>query len=76
MPAPLKYESVDGAQPGSAEPKLIDTTPAPILPARVLAPRVALDIELGISISTRRASGAIACAHCTSSLLSVAQVPL
>ena len=42
----------------------------------MLAPRMLLDIESGISTSTMRASGAIAWAHCTSSLLSGAHVAL
>src|SRR6202012_1385427 len=65
-----------GPQAASAEPKLIETTPGHIRPASMVAPRMDVDSESGISSSTMRASGAIAWAHWTSSLLSGAHVAL
>jgi hypothetical protein len=73
MPAPVKALSTEAVQLPSLPPKLIDTAPGPIALASRIAPSRLLTEASAASISTMRASGAVACAHCTSSAISVAQ---
>ena len=73
---PVKALSTEAVQLPSAAPKLIDTTPGPIRLARRTAPSRLLMDASGASISTMRASGAVACAHCTSRAISMAQPEL
>ncbi len=76
MPVVVNDASVLVTQAPSAAPKLIDTTPAPILLASATPPSRLLLFESVTSTSTMRASGAIACAHCTSSAISAIQPAL
>ena len=73
MLTPVKTESTEAVQLPSVAPKLIDTTPGPIALASFTAPRRLLRVASGASTRTMRASGAVAWAHCTSSVISVAQ---
>ncbi len=76
MPAAVNDASVPLTQLPSGAPKLIDTTPPPILLASATPPSRVLLLASLASISTMRASGAIACAHCTSSAISAIQSAL
>jgi len=63
----------DAVQLPSLAPKLIETMPGPMALASLMAPIRLLSEASGASIKTMRASGAVACTHCTSKVISVAQ---